>query len=93
MAAGSPFTEVLPLFLATLSNDTWGMAKNNVRLPEPGVASNWLSQYQAAQSPLERDWAAYQQRQRDLDDAVSDWYGFSASHRVAIVNGLPWASP
>jgi hypothetical protein len=91
--AGGPLAEAVSLFVAERRDDIWSTAAGTVRLPDPALVARWLAQYRTMEANLQRDWAAFERRQHDLDEAVCDWYRFDPKHRTAIAKGLPWSRP
>ena len=90
VAADGPLAQVVSIFLQAHPRDRWGDVANNLQLPEPSVAAAWLTTFETTQASLTRDWSAFEVLQRDLDDAICDWYQFAEAYRTAIADGLPW---
>lgn len=88
---GGTLAEVLPLFLRSHATERWAPGADVVRLPEPGVAANWLAQFNDLLANLQRDWDAFIRASQVLDEEICDWYGFDSRLRAAIVAGVPWS--
>ncbi len=88
----APFAQVLELFLSEPEheNDTWSQAQH-WQLPDTVAAAAWLNAYNAVKQQAQAMWDTCVGLQRQLDDAVVNWYGFTPAMRVAIYEGLPWA--
>lgn len=86
------FARVLELFLHEpgRENDSWNEALGWL-LPDPIAAPDWLTAYQRVSQQAQTGWESVVNLQQQLDAAVADWYGFDASQRRAIQEGLPWA--
>lgn len=86
------FEQVLDLFLSEPSKQeqTWTEAQS-WQLPNPNAAGNWLTNYQNIVQQAQSSWENFVQLQREVDNVVADWYGFNATMRKTIAEGLPWA--
>ncbi len=88
---GSTLTEILNLFLNEPKREdaSWSEAQN-WQLPDPVAADNWLNAYYDICAQAQKSWSTFISLQRQIDDIVADWYGFSTEQRLAIKEGLPW---
>lgn len=85
------FAQVLELFLREpgREQDTWSQAQS-WQLPDTLAASAWLNAYSDANRQAQASWKRVIAMQTDIDEAVADWYGFTATQRAALREGLPW---
>lgn len=88
---GTAFTQVLHLFLnePERENETWSQAQR-WQLPDTVAASAWLDSYNRLSQQAQASWENCIALHRRIDDLVADCYGFDASMRQAIAEGLPW---
>ena len=86
------FAQVLDLFLQEPGReaDSW-MQAQSWQLPDTVAASAWLQMYSAICQQAQANWDRFVALQQQVDEAVSDWYGFSEEMRATIAEGLPWA--
>jgi len=86
------FARVLALFLSEpeREQETWEQALQ-WQLPDPIAAAVWLTQYEQLSQQAQQHWNDFVALQQQADNAVADWYGFTAEMRAAIIEGLPWA--
>jgi hypothetical protein len=86
------FARTLELFLNEpgRENESWSEAQN-WQLPDSIAAKAWLDSYQSASQQAQINWNRFIALQQQIDEVVADWYGFNASQRGAIREGLPWA--
>ena len=89
---GAAFAQVLNLFLnePARENDTWAQAQS-WQLPDTVAAATWLDSYNRLSQQAQAGWNAFIALLRQGDDLVADWYGFDATMRNTIAQGLPWA--
>ncbi len=85
-------TQVLDLFLHEpgRENETWTQAQS-WQLPDTIAASAWLTTYNTINQQAQTSWQQFVALQHQCDTLVADWYGFDATMRKAIDEGLPWA--
>jgi hypothetical protein len=86
------YTEILELFLnePERENDTWSQAQS-WQLPDTIAARTWLNTYNSTSQQAQVSWDKFVSLQKRIDEIVADWYGFDASQRLTINEGLPWA--
>lgn len=86
------FARVLALFLSEpeREQETWKQALQ-WQLPDPTAAAVWLTQYEQLSQQAQQHWNDFVALQQQADNAVADWYGFTAEMRAAIIEGLPLA--
>ena len=86
------FSQILELFLnePEKENDTWSQAQR-WQLPDTITARAWLNEYHSTNQLAQASWDRFVSLQKKIDEVIADWYGFDASQRLAINQGLPWA--
>jgi hypothetical protein len=86
------FAQILDLFLneSGHENDTWTQAQS-WQLPDTAAASAWLKIYNDVSQQAQESWERFVKLQQQVDATVADWYGFNATMRKTIDEGLPWA--
>ncbi len=86
------FAQALELFLNEpgRENESWSEAQH-WQLPDSVAAKAWLDSYQSVGQQAQANWNRFIALQEQIDEAVANWYGFNASQRSAIQEGLPWA--
>ncbi|MGH2480785.1 MAG: hypothetical protein ACRDHW_14120 [Ktedonobacteraceae bacterium] len=86
------FAQALELFLNEpgRENESWSEAQH-WQLPDSVAAKAWLDSYQSVGQQAQANWNRFIALQEQIDEAVADWYGFNASQRSTIREGLPWA--
>lgn len=86
------FTQILGLFLnePERENNTWSQAQS-WQLPDTITARTWLNTYHSTSQQAQANWDRFVSLQKKIDEVVADWYGFDASQRLTINEGLPWA--
>ena len=60
-------------------------------LPDTVAATAWLQMYNTISQQVQTSWDRFVALQKQVDEAVADWYGFSEEMRATIAEGLPWA--
>ena len=86
------FAQVLELFLHEpgRENERWSEAQN-WQLPDSIAAKAWLDSYNMSSQQAQTSWHKLISLQQQIDAVVADWYGFDATQRSTIHEGLPWA--
>jgi len=86
------FAQVLELFLHEpgRENESWSEAQN-WQLPDSIAAKAWLDSYNMSSQQAQTSWHKLISLQQQIDAVVADWYGFDATQRSTIHEGLPWA--
>jgi hypothetical protein len=86
------FAQVLDLFLQEPGReaDSWLQAQS-WQLPDTVAATAWLQMYNTISQQVQTSWDRFVALQKQVDEAVADWYGFSEEMRATIAEGLPWA--
>lgn len=85
------FAQVLDLFLQEPGReaDSWLQAQS-WQVPDTVAATAWLQMYKTIGQQVQTSWDRFVALQKQVDEAVADWYGFSEEMRATIAEGLPW---